>query len=127
MTVRPAASLRFVDMPGRRTADPLSELEAASSLRVVHLQHVPERRAHRHPLTEEVYYVIAGQGTVWIDGVSSPLAVGDVVCIPRGAVHATVPSPGTSMELVCFFPHPKLEDNTEETEIIVNPSTGDDR
>jgi hypothetical protein len=29
------------------------------------------------------------------------------------------------MHLVCFFPHPKLEVNTEETGIIVNPTEED--
>lgn len=68
--------------------------------------------------------VASGSGEVWIDGVCSPVSKGDVVHIPAGVAHATIPAEGVEMELVCFFPHPDLSHNIEDTDIQV---TGSDR
>lgn len=90
-----------------------------TSLRIVELERTPGRAAHRHPLTEEVVYVAAGSGEVWIDGETHAVAAGDTVHIPAGAPHATVPAPGETMRLICFFPHPNLAENIEDTDIEV--------
>lgn len=119
MNVVPRDSLEFMDLPGRRAADPLSGRTAVSSLRIVQLERTEGRTAHRHPYSEEVVVVARGSGEVWIDGVRSPLSAGDVVHIPAGAAHATIPASGVEMELVCFFPHPDLNQNIEDTEIRV--------
>lgn len=113
MTVVPGEDLSFVDMPGRRTADPLADVETASSVRIVELVFDPARTAHRHPHSEEIVVVIEGRGSVWMDGTRQTVGPGDVVIIPQGVPHATVPE--GSMRLACFFPHPALGDNTEET------------
>ncbi len=44
---------------------------------------------------------------------------GDTVLVPAGVAHATIPDAGETMELVCFFPHPNLQDNLLETDIDV--------
>jgi quercetin dioxygenase-like cupin family protein len=120
MTVTPGRDLEYVAFPGRDTADPLRDLAGvASSVRLVQMDRTEGRTAHRHPHSEEVFYVLAGRGRVWIDGATEPVGPGDTVHIPRGAAHATVPDPGEHMELVCFFPHPDLTANSETTEIIV--------
>lgn len=119
MTVSNRAGRDFVQLSGRRSADPLEAVQAASSVRIVELERVPGRTAHRHPLSEEVVYVAAGRGVVWIDGEVERIEYGDVIHIPIGAAHATVPDPGESMHLICFFPHPRLADNLEDTEVEV--------
>ncbi len=119
MTVVPGPHIEFADLPGRRSGDPLEHLEAMSSLRIVRLEHQPHRLAHRHPRSEEIVYVRRGTGTVYVDGARSTVGPGDVVHIPAGAAHATIPDPGEAMELICFFPHPSLGDNIEETQIDV--------
>ncbi len=119
MTLVPGDGLSFADLPGRRSADPFPSEPGASSVRVVRLSHDPGRTAHRHPHSEEVVYVSAGRGAVWLDGDRRPVAAGDLVRIPAGVAHATIPDRGVEMELVCFFPHPRLADNIEETEIAV--------
>lgn len=120
MTTIPADDHAYVELPGRQSADPLARVAAASSLRVVRLESTPGRRAHRHPMTEEVVFVRAGRGHVWIDGTLHPVGSGDVIHVPTGAAHATLPEPGTTMELVCFFPHPDLKENIEELDITVS-------
>ena len=120
MTVISRPGLEFIELPGRRSADPLSEVASASSLRVVQMERTEGRTAHVHPHSEEVVVVTAGHGRVWIDGAWFPVATGDVVRIPTGVPHATVPDEHSQLELVCFFPHPNLKKNIEDTTIQVS-------
>lgn len=119
MSVVPGQGMEFAHLPGRRSANPLAGIEATSSLRVVELERTEGRKAHRHPHSEEVVYVATGSGSVWIDGETHPVASGDVVVIPTGVAHATVPSEGETMRLICFFPHPDLSGNITDTDIEV--------
>lgn len=120
MRVVHLSDLAFRDLPGRSTADPLEGLGAASSARIVRLPRTEGRRAHRHPHSEEIVFVMEGEGTVWVEGELLPVGPGDVFRVPIGVPHATIPHRGVEMRLVCFFPHPVLSANTEETEIIVS-------
>lgn len=120
MTVVDGSGLEFIQLPGRRAADPLDRLVSQSSVRIVTLERTVGRTAHRHPHSEEVFYVETGTGQVWIDGTTHRVRAGDVVFIPAGAAHATVPEEGSAMRLVCFFPHPHLGQNSEDTDIQVS-------
>lgn len=117
MTVTPGHDLRFHQLPGRSSADPLCELDAASSVRIVRLEPGSTRYAHRHPHSEEVVYVRAGRGTAFVDGTPHRIGPGDVVHVEAGAPHGTIPDAGERVELVCFFPHPDLSENLDETDI----------
>ncbi len=119
MSVVPERDLEFADLPGRRSADPLVAIQSASSLRIVELERTEGRTAHRHPHSEEVVYVASGSGSVWIDGETHPVTSGDVVVIPTGVAHATIPSGGETMRLICFFPHPDLSENITDTDIEI--------
>lgn len=119
MTVRRAEEVEFLEMPGRASGDPLAGLEAQSSLRLARPKRSASRFAHRHPHSEEVIFVRAGSGVVYVDGELYRIEPGATVHIPAGAAHATIPDQGEPMELVCFFPHPNLRDNLLETDIDV--------
>ncbi len=119
MTVIGGGSLEFVDLPGRRSANPLTTVLSEASVRVVELERTNGRTAHRHPHSEEVVYVAAGHGDMWMDGHNRPVSTGDIVHIPAGVAHATVPAEGETMRLICFFPHPHLPANIEDTDITV--------
>jgi quercetin dioxygenase-like cupin family protein len=99
----------------------LRNISSQSSARFVTLEYTPGRTAHYHPLSEEVIYVVAGRGHIWLDGERLPVTVGDVIHVPTGLAHATVPDQGTAMELMCFFPHPSLADNLVNTDLVVAP------
>lgn len=115
MIVVRGAELAFQPLPGRRTADPLhGQPTEGVSVRVVLLERVARRNPHRHPHSPEVVYVAEGTGIAWQDGQTRPVGPGDLVYIPAGVPHATLPDPGGRMRLVCFFPHPDLPANTEE-------------
>jgi quercetin dioxygenase-like cupin family protein len=115
MTVVPARSLVFDELPGRASANPFPGMDSgAMSLRLVRVVAGAGRTPHRHPESAEAIYVVRGRGQLWEEGSLRPVAAGDCALIPRGVPHATVPDPGYSMELVCFFPHPDLKANLEE-------------
>lgn len=123
MTVVTPDDMSFTDLPGRRSADPLGASTSNSSVRVVELTRSEGRTAHQHPFSEEIVYVAAGRGQVWIEGVRHPVGPGDVVRIPAGAAHATIPAEASAMRLVCFFPHPDLAQNIIETTITVTEAS----
>lgn len=42
---------------------------------------------HYHPVAEESYFILSGQGRIVLDGASSPLSPGDAVAIPANVIH----------------------------------------
>jgi mannose-6-phosphate isomerase-like protein (cupin superfamily) len=42
---------------------------------------------HRHVKTEEIYYILEGNGVMRIDGEEAPVGPGDAIAIPPGAEH----------------------------------------
>ncbi|MHB8973104.1 MAG: cupin domain-containing protein [Pirellulaceae bacterium] len=44
-------------------------------------------RPHRHALTEEIYYILAGQGWLRVGDSAAQVGVGDAVAIPPGTSH----------------------------------------
>jgi quercetin dioxygenase-like cupin family protein len=113
MPVFPGRDLRFIDLAGRRAANPLPSGAGECSLRVVRVPPGP-RTPHRHPHSCEVIYVAHGTGRVWEADTAQDVAAGDLVMIPPGVPHATVCTSRSDLMLVCFFPHPDLAHNLEE-------------
>lgn len=116
----------FARLPGRESADPFAASPADGlSMRIVRVRGNDSRTPHRHPHSQEAIYVISGRGALWEDGDLRPFEAGDCALIEAGVPHATIPDRGTWMELVCFFPHPDLNDNLEEIEdTVIEPEDG---
>lgn len=112
-------ALRFEARPGRKSADPLAGAGVDFSVRIVSLSSKSVRWAHRHPKSVELLHVTKGRGVLWEEGVERRFERGDTALVPAGVPHATLPDPGTAMELICFFPHPDLENNIEELEDVI--------
>jgi quercetin dioxygenase-like cupin family protein len=111
---------RYRGLPGRQSADPFEGTPfAALSMRIVRLESTGRRSPHRHPHSPEAIYVVSGSGRLWEDGVEHRVEAGDCALIESGVPHAAIPDTGTSMNLVCFFPHGDLNANTEELEDVV--------
>lgn len=121
MIVINTSALEFVELAGRRSADPLGGRGGQTSVRVVVLDTVQRRPAHRHPHSEEVIYVASGRGAIWIEGAWSRVEEGDMVVVGLGDAHATVPDEDAVLRLICFFPHDDLAQNLEETDTVVDP------
>ena len=117
-TIVKGSSVKMLELAGRRSGDPLTGIDTASSVRIVELAPGETRTAHLHPHSEEITVVVSGSARIWIDGEFTDISAGDVAVIPAGAAHATVAS--EPVLLHCFFPHPDLSCNYEETETIVH-------
>ena len=114
MRVVRSADLQFARLPGRESADPFAGSPAQGvSVRFARLSPGP-RAPHRHPRSVEVIYVVDGEGTHWQEGDTERLRPGDVVLVPRGVAHATIPADERGMLLYCLFPVETLEGNVEE-------------
>jgi quercetin dioxygenase-like cupin family protein len=59
-------------------------------------------RPHRHA-QPEVYYVLAGEGSVWISGVEHPVRPGSAVFIPGDAWHGARNTGSGTLRLLYVF------------------------
>lgn len=66
---------------------------------------------HYHGVTEEIYLVTSGGGTLEVDGVSREVATGDAVLIPPGAWHELVAGPAGA-QLLCMCAPPYSHEDT---------------
>ena len=62
---------------------------------------------HHHLLTEEIYYILRGEGLMTVGDETSEVVSGDAVFIPRGQMHAleNTGSEPLTMMLVCGPAH----------------------
>lgn len=66
--------------------------------------------AARHPVTEEVYYVIRGHGQAELSGESYPIGEGDVIYVPPNTDHRLINTdPANELEIL-FVNTPALSD-----------------
>jgi mannose-6-phosphate isomerase-like protein (cupin superfamily) len=55
---------------------------------------------HHHVKTEEIYYILAGQGLMRLGDETRPVGPGDAIAIPPGAVHQIT---NTGLEVLRFL------------------------
>lgn len=65
-------------------------------------------RPHYQKVSDEVYYVLRGEGEVTVGGEARRVRSGDVVAIPKGKVHSFV-NKGAEPCLILFASGPKFE------------------
>lgn len=103
------ADVPWMSLPSRRAREVLSGRTVGAegcSVRFVEIAPADPsapRRPHMHPTYEEIILVMEGKGFTSVDGQWWPVAEGEAILIPAGAVHSTVnPGPGL-LRLICFF------------------------
>jgi mannose-6-phosphate isomerase-like protein (cupin superfamily) len=66
---------------------------------------------HRHPKTEEIYYILQGQGLMQVGQETSSVVPGDAIAIPPGELH-TITNTGSEilLFLCCCAPGYEHED-----------------
>lgn len=74
--------------------------------------------AHLHRTSDEVYYILSGQGVVVVGGKQHKVTRGDVVLIPAGVEHFAL-AVGGPLELLCICAPPYTHEDTELTEAVV--------
>ena len=80
---------------------PLIEEKDGAAAEVHHVQ-IHDAKLHYHARTDEVYYVIAGQGTMTLDDEQIELHAGVVVYVPHGVKHKACGD--LTVLLVCIPP-----------------------
>jgi len=68
---------------------PLIEERDGAAVEVHHVE-IDNAKLHYHERTDEIYYIIAGQGTMILDDEEIPVREGVVVYVPRGVKHKAV-------------------------------------
>ena len=56
---------------------------------------------HYHRLTEEIYFVLKGQGKLEVDGETTHVRPGDAVLIPAGAWHQLENNGTSELRILC--------------------------
>lgn len=79
----------------------LIEEKDGASAEVHHVQ-IQDAKLHYHKRTDEIYHVIAGRGTMVLDGEEIEMHPGVVVYVPRGVRHKA--SGDLTVLLVCVPP-----------------------
>jgi mannose-6-phosphate isomerase-like protein (cupin superfamily) len=67
---------------------------------------------HKHPLTEEFYYITAGSGVLEIDGETRTVTVGDACLIPAGATHQIYNAGPAELKILCCCSPPYSHEDT---------------
>lgn len=53
----------------------------------LHVTHILSSELHYHDHTEEIYYILSGEGVLELDGEEQPLRPGMAILIPPGVRH----------------------------------------
>ena len=56
---------------------------------------------HYHPQTEEIYYILSGEGRMRIGDEMRDVAVGDAIAIPPGEVHTILNTGAAMLVFLC--------------------------
>ena len=56
---------------------------------------------HYHPKTEEIYYILQGEGDMRIGDETRRIGVGDAIAIPPGAVHTILNTGAATLLFLC--------------------------
>ena len=67
---------------------------------------------HHHKVSEEIYYLVEGTGTMELDGAVAEVAAGDAILIPPGAWHQITASGDGPVRLLCTCSPPCASDDT---------------
>jgi len=68
---------------------------------------------HRHGRTEEIYYILAGEGLLVVDDEKQAVRVGDAVLIAPGAWHRVTNTGRENLVLLCCCSPAYRHDDTE--------------
>jgi mannose-6-phosphate isomerase-like protein (cupin superfamily) len=85
---------------------------AAQSLAEATLAPGQQTERHYHAASEELYYLVGGEGEMEIDGERSPVTVGDAILIPPGAWHQITATGESELRFLCCCAPPYTHADT---------------
>jgi len=125
MTIIHESDVPEVEHPGRF----MRWLANEDSLRANHLSSCvirvmpgeAVRPAHSHPNSEELIYIITGNGKVMIEGEVGEVRAGSAILFEQGKVHMLKNTGDIEMKVICFFAPATNIDNYKMFEGIEFP------
>jgi mannose-6-phosphate isomerase-like protein (cupin superfamily) len=84
----------------------------AQSLAEATLEPDQATQRHYHRLSEEIYFVTKGSGSMEVDGERRRVRPGDAVLIPPGAWHELVNNGTSELRILCCCSPPYSDDDT---------------
>jgi len=97
----------------RELMHPLQHGNKAQSLAEATVYSGQRTLLHCHRVTEELYHVTAGQGTMILGDQCFPIAVGDTILIPPGTPHALHNTWPVPLRILCCCSPAYAPDDTE--------------
>jgi mannose-6-phosphate isomerase-like protein (cupin superfamily) len=79
------------------------------------------RPAHSHPNSEELIYIINGEGKVMIENEVGDVRAGSAILFEQGKIHMLKNMGDTDMKVICFFAPATNIDNYKTFEDIPFP------
>ena len=125
MTIIHENDVPEVEHPGRfmrwlANADSLQ----ANNLSVCVIRVLPGeavRPAHSHPNSEELIYIITGNGKVMIENEVGVVSAGSAILFEQGKIHMLKNTGDIEMKVICFFAPATNIDNYKTFEDITFP------
>lgn len=68
---------------------------------------------HKHQRSEEIYHITAGTGLMTLGKETSPVGVGETICIPPGTPHRIENTGKGELKILCCCSPPYSHDDTE--------------
>jgi mannose-6-phosphate isomerase-like protein (cupin superfamily) len=68
---------------------------------------------HRHPQSEEIYYLLQGSGRMELGPEIREVGVGDAILIPPGAAHKISNTGNSDLKILCCCAPPYRHEDTE--------------
>ena len=111
----------FTTLDGSRVLELMRpETQGARNLSLARATVAPGQRTlwHRHHESEEIYYVLAGEGILELEGQSDAVSLGDTRLIPPGVEHRITCTSADSLVILCACSPPYADEDTEVTEPV---------
>ena len=125
MTIIHESEVPEVEQPGRFMRWLVNEDSLqAKNLSVVVIRVMPGeavRPAHSHPHSEELIYIMTGNGKVMIENEVGEVRAGSAVLFEQGKIHMLKNTGEVEMKVVCFFAPATNLDNYKTFEDIEFP------
>lgn len=89
-------------------------LETSEHTQIV-IMHIPaggEIGEETHAENDQVLYLVAGEGTVYLNGAASDYKEGDIVLVPAGTKHNFVASSQQSLKIITTYSPPHHPEGT---------------
>ncbi len=71
-----------------------------------------QTQRHYHAESEELYYLLAGEGEMEVGGERSPVGPGDAILIPPGAWHQITATGDSDLRFLCCCAPPYRHEDT---------------